>query len=365
MLAGISPAVHTRKKTRFSLADEARALLLAADSVRYMDELLPVIFGGKVIGSVYGKDGNAWISPHDFSGFPGGYYDVKASFNAGRSFQAVYNINGSAGANANRWSDLWPCQLAQGAANAYSGTASTARQFTDVSSGAIPHGGNVTPAVKVLAGYHLLSTGSSTPGCAFMLYDRVLSYDENPITATLTTMTNTLTAQRWVGSGLPALRICMTAGKTVTGATVSDLSSLIYANDAIVGSRTMPTTRTIIIAGTSTPSATQPADLIAFDTSNGEYGPFLPLQATDIGVSSITSYQCTANNTGTITFVLMRPLCIMVAQPTGIASLIDGVTERFLMRRIYDGACLGFLVRPPNQAGDAGTYSGRLSMVWQ
>lgn len=340
----------------------------AAEAVRWTEELAPVWFGRRIIGSVYGaRDGSVYGTTRDsmeFAGFPNGYADVVAAIRNGQFSYGLFKI-GISQSSDRYWTDFWPLQ-ASSLAHAYSGTALTARQFTDASDGAIYHGGNVSPALKHVVGYTNTCVATNTPGPVIWLTDRVLSYDKNTIASTTQTMTNTLTAQRWVGTGLPGLRACFTCATIVTGATASNFTGISYTNEASVSGRAVPLTNRQIDVKTSCADPTvagTPNDSLYTSVSLAEaLGPFFPLAPGDIGVSSIQSYIMSAANTGTTCFALVRPLVQMVAAAPGVGIDIDGVMDRLILRRVYDGACLGLLHFDRTQT--SATIAGTVEFAW-
>ena len=368
-MLGISPALHLLPKSLYGPVDEAREVTRAANAVRWTEEITPVWFGCRQVACVYGdRYGQCWIMPANtlnFAGFPNGYFDILTAARNGQNPQGTFKLSSSGGTNisGNMWSDTW--SVLAGGSPGYSGTTLTARQFTDASIGAIQHGGNVSPAIKALIGYNISSSNGLSPGPLLWLYDRVISYDECTIAATTQTMTNSLTAQRWVGSGLPAMRLLITSGITGSGATASHWTSIIYANDAGTGGSTVPLTSEIDCLTTSSAvSSTHYADIMISDATSGAQwpGPFTPLQTADIGVSSVTSYVLSAANTGTLCYALVRPLLMIVGPQAGIANTVDAVHERFSLARIFDGSCLGILEYA--ETSDSGAYSGSFSFAY-
>jgi hypothetical protein len=127
---------------------------------------------------------------------------------------------------ANRWYDLWPV-AGNPAAGSVAGTAKTAVAWTDASTGSMNHRGNVSTDTKHMLWKRAVAT-ANTP--MFMLYDRVISYDQNPYAAAVNqTMTNTATAGRY-NTAAPGLLILMCVC-TVNGATATNITQLRYCAD--------------------------------------------------------------------------------------------------------------------------------------
>lgn len=90
---------------------------------------------------------------------------------------------------------------------------------------------------------------------------------------------------------------------------------------------------------------------------------FFPLNTPDVGISKLTSYQCSAAvATGVMNLVLAHPLCFFPCPVTNYMAPQDGVNTMFNFQRVLDDACLSFIefVKP---ATTATTYAGNLTLV--
>ena len=363
-----APSLHVLKKTLYGPCDEARALTKAARAVRYTEEIAPVFFGNKIIGSVFGdRYGNVYVSKInalDFMGFPNGYADIITAVRNGQSSAMQFTVVANGGFTSNVWSDIWNTQ-ASSQANAYSGTAITARQFTNTSDGALNIGDPVSTKTKHLIGAGGNMSGGNSPGLMMWVYDRVLSYDKCTIALSTQTMTNTLTAQRWTGSGFPGLRIMLTGATVALGATASRLTGLVYANEVSVGSKNVPLTTQIDVTA-NTISNSVPCAVLKTNVANSAFdlGPFLPLNKGDIGASSITSYIFSAANTGDLCYALIRPLVMWVGPTSGNAVEVNFVKERLVLPRVYDTSCIGMLCYASDNSATTFTLTGTLNYAW-
>ncbi len=367
----ISPALHILPKTIYGPCDEARAFMMAANGVRFTEELAPVMYGRKLIGSVYGDCyGNVYGTREnalDLMGFPGGYADVLTAIRAGKTSFGMFTIIANGGINSNCWLDTWNT-LAVSQASAYSGTALTARQFDNTSDGAIYLGTAVSSATRHLIGATInQSTGATgSGGYMFWIYDRVLSYDNCAVANTTQTMTNTLTAQRWTGAGYPGLRITCTSATTALGVTASHWTSIIYANQGGTGSKNVPLNTQLDTYTSTVASNSIPAAVLIQNVASGifDVGPFFALNKGDIGVSSITSYVFSAANTGNLCYALLRPLVMFVGPPTSNVAIHDFVRDRLILSRVYDTSCIGMLIYNPDNNNSTATFTGNLQFAW-
>jgi hypothetical protein len=369
-VVGTSPALHILPKSIYGACDEARALMRAARAVRYTEELAPVMYGRKLIGSVYGdRYGRVFATKEnalDLMGFPGGYVEIVDAIRAGKTTFGIFMVLANGGIGSNLWADLWNTQ-GTSLANSYSGTANTARQFDNTSDGRIYIGEAVSPATKHLVGASMAQGTGNTTGMMFWVYDRVLSYDKCTISNATQTMTNTLTAQRWTGSGFPGLRILCTLATTATGVTASHWTSIIYANEVSTAGKTVPLNLQLDMpASSGPPSNSFPAPVIAQNLASAifDVGPFFALNKGDIGVSSLTSYVFSAANTGDLCYALVRPLVMFVGPPTNNVATYDFVRERLVLSRIYDTSCLSLMMYDADNNASTATYTGNLQFAW-
>lgn len=289
------------------------------------------------------------------------YDDVIKSLAAGQFGRNYFTkLTSTAFSVAANWYDLWPVSGFP-PAGTINGTANTAQQWTDASTGALPHRGNVSPATK-----HLLSKWAigSANTLMLMFYDRVISYDQCAYSITTKTNTNSLTAQRY-NSGAPGLQVCVVVC-TVNGATANNLTSMIYQNQLGVAGQTMPTTPTVsfIVSG-AVPTATLGARVIGPATSGGTvtWGPFLPLAAGDTGVQEVTSYINSAANTGTTTWILMHSLGDIMLPVAAAPFEIDAVYQISELEQIFDGACISMMVFAPATTAVA-SLAGAVRFGW-
>lgn len=295
------------------------------------------------------------------------YDDYKSSMNSKKSYRAFARYNTAQ--KTSPWNDYWPqaSVLPGTGAGDIAGTALTARQFDDTTAAAIWHGGNKASEKKYLVGLDVQTINSfATIPLPMILYDRVLAYDANTISTSSQNMTNTLTAQRYVGTGLPGLQIFIAKGGTATGATASNITTLTYV-DQDGNTATCPTTQALAIATSLSDTGNL---LCPFISGTGNmFSVFMPLAVGDSGVRSITNYQCSANNTGTMSMVLAKPLAWFFEGDNEAASgeyfnSLSFVDTYMAMERIYDGACLSFLYNADGNTNGLTRFQFGVTVAW-
>lgn len=328
---------------------------------------LPVVFGRKIIGYVEGK---SFSNEVRFTRAPAykwwcafsTYDDIINALTAGRRYMAIFTkANTTAFSVANNWYDLFVVGGLP-TSGTFTGAASTAVQFSDTTTGALYHGGNVSTQTK-----HVLSVSSvasaNTP--TVVIYDRVLTYEANVFNAASNkAMTNSLTAQRYVSTGQSGMKIMCTV-QTLNGSTAANLTQLRYTNQAGTTLQSVPTTVTMtFIPSAVAPTSTLGARVICPITSGQTlpWGPYIPLAAGDGGARLINDFTTSAANSGTFTFTLARPLFTIGIATAGVMAQMDGIYQIASLEQVFDGACLSQLVYVP--ATTAMTLSGSVDCGW-
>lgn len=354
------------KKSIVHPGAEDAAVSEAMRALQTVDGITPILFNRDIIGwtdcDVMKQRITFYRKPAGMS-FAGisTYDDIIALLGAGRKAQGIWSKGHTTAPVANNWMDMWPVGGAP-AAGAYGGTALTAKQFSDTTTGSLYMGGNVNPTFLkyVLGGWAFASAG--TP--SLMIYDRVLTYETCSFSASVQSFVNTLTPQRYVSAGQSGLKVLVT-NQALLGSTAANITALQYTDQDGNALQSMPTTRTVsVIISAAAPTTTLGARVVAAADSGGTtvWSEFLPLANGDSGVRQLTTFTCSAANTGTLCFVLMRPLFFIPTGTAGIASMVDGVFQLANLEQIYDGACLSFLAYFP--AATAATWCGEIDAGW-
>lgn len=237
------------------------------------------------------------------------------------------------------------------------GTNLAFQALTDTTANAtgIPHGGNVG-GYKVLLNAAAQTAAATTAPCVLMLVDMLGFY---PITTVTTTgaqvLNNTVTLPRYTtGAGVQAF----ITPSTVMGAGTPNIS-LGYTNSAAVGSRATPATLPI---GNTAAAVTS---IVYSGTGSGKYGPFMPLAAGDAGIRSVQTINLSATYTsGVLNLVLCKPLITMPITTLGVTAERDLVNQIASMPKVYDGACLAWIMLAGAATPVASPISGHLEFGW-
>lgn len=149
---------------------------------------------------------------------------------------------------------------------------------------------------------------------------------------------------------------------TALGAGTPQLT-LGYTNTTPTAGRATPTTPSAPIGKTA---ATNSHILYSGATGAGKFGPFIPLQGSDAGISSIQTIRNNATYTsGMYTVGLCVPLGEFPVQVLGQACMMDFTSNLFpSYPRINDGAALYFLSKSGVATPANSAFDGRLIFGW-
>lgn len=225
----------------------------------------------------------------------------------------------------------------------------------------IAHGGNVGGGTgyKHILNASAFSAAPTTMPCVFMLIDVLGFY---PISTVTSTGDQALTT----GSALPryvdgkGVRAFVTP-QVVMGAATPNIR-MTYTRPTTGGTDTGRITPNVLPIGNT---AAPVSSIIYAGTAAGKYGPFMPLQAGDNGIVSVQQFNLSASYlSGVLNLVLCKPLLTLPMTTIGVASERDLMNQLPSLPRVYDGACLAWLmyagaITPVNSA-----FYGHLDFGW-
>lgn len=231
----------------------------------------------------------------------------------------------------------------------YSGVAGTATQMNSSTAGALLlNASGVAPDTR-----HILTMNAYTPSTVvtpamLILCDFLLYYPSCVVTGTPTTLTNTATLPRYAdGKGV----MCFVDVQIALGAAQPALT----LNYRDTSDNDQNSTATIVSPANSAPIST------LFQSSGGI---FLQLAAGDLGVKRINSYTLASGTTGTVAFVLARPLAEIPLLAANTASERDLLSQLPSLPKIEDDACLGFIMLIGGAMTESQTIMGKIEMGW-
>ena len=237
------------------------------------------------------------------------------------------------------------------------GTNLAFQALTDATTNAtgIRHGGNVG-GFKVLLNAAAQTAAATTAPCVLMLVDLLGFY---PITTVTTTgdqaLNNTVTLPRYTdGAGVQAFL----TPSTVMGAGTPSIR-LTYTDSGGTAGNLTPAT--LPIGNTAAP-VTQ---IVYSGTGAGKFGPFVPLATGDAGIRSVQQFSLSASYvSGVLNLVLCKPLMTLPITTLGVTAERDLVNQFASMPKVYDGACLAWLMLAGAATPVASPISGHLEFGW-
>lgn len=100
-------------------------------------------------------------------------------------------------------------------------------------------------------------------------------------------------------------------------------------------------------------------------TGSGKYGPFMPMQNGDAGVKRVTSITCaTSYVSGEFSVGYARPLFTVPMTTLGVAGERDFLNQVPSLPRVYDGACLVWLLYSGAATPVSSSFYGHLDFGW-
>jgi hypothetical protein len=235
--------------------------------------------------------------------------------------------------------------------------------ITGVNTGATSGTATTTrPHYKTILNASAFSAAATTMPAVAMLVDLLAFYRVTAVTTTTAqnttgSATSSVVLPRY-SSGAGVQAFFLNTNATPLGAGTPNLS-IGYTNAAGTASRATPTTLPIGKTAASN-------SLILYSgTGAGKYGPFVPLQGGDTGIRSIQSIQnSTSYVSGEYSVVLCKPLLTLPMTTIGVAAERDLVNQVPSMPKVYDGACLTWLIYSGANTPANSAFYGHLDFGW-
>lgn len=224
----------------------------------------------------------------------------------------------------------------------------------------IPHGGDVSPAVKQLLNASVVSASATSAPAFFQLVDIIGFIPVSTVTSTSAqTILGSQTYPRYAdGVGVRAYIVPI----SVMGAGTPTLQ-LNYTNPASTAGRLTPVAPSLPVANATAPVG----QILHSGTGIGKYGPFMPLQGGDNGILTIQSIQQSATMTsGVYAIVLCKPVGLPLPLTTiGVPGERDFFNQLPSMPIIPDGACLSWLMLAGAATPVNTPYNFTTQTVWK
>ena len=239
------------------------------------------------------------------------------------------------------------------------GTNLAFQKLTDATATAagIQHGGDVG-GFKQIINVSAFSASATTMPAIFMLVDLLGFYPITTVTTTgAQTLNNTVTLPRYTtGAGVQAIVV----PSTVCGAATPTIT-LGYTNSAGTASRATPSAPALPLGNT----AAAVSSVIYSGTGSGKYGPFMPLANGDAGIRSVQSISLSASYvSGVLNLLLVKPLLTLPMTTIGVAAERDLLNQVPSLPKVYDGACLAWMMYAGAATPVNSPFYGHLDFAW-
>lgn len=290
--------------------------------------------------------------------------DITARLAEGKGWRGDFYKNNATGFVAGNAYDLAPQAGNPANTNFYSGSAATATIPTEATGWGIYHGGNVSTATKQVLNAQCSFTGTTAaPGIA-TLVDVALYYPGIDLKSTGSQgMTNTNTLTRWTdGVGLRAYIIVTVRSGNPSAKPVMSVFNFRDTGDV---DSNLAVTPSFTTGGTAIPDV---GKIVHAGPESGLTGMFLPLNAGDVGIKRVTTFQLsTAYATATTVtgaIVLCRPLLSVPLVAPGVPGERSFIYHAPARTIIPDGACLVWLYQANAATGANSVFQGHIDFGW-
>ena len=217
--------------------------------------------------------------------------------------------------------------------------------------------GTLPAGLSLNTTYYWVRTGAGTGNVATSL----ANVDAGTYVATSDTGTGTHTATLYLGDRAPSHGAGVQAFITPSVALGTGTPNVRLTYTDANGNAGNTTPATLPISNASAPIG----QVEYSGTGAGKYGPFVPLAAGDAGIRLVEQFYYSATHTsGTTNVVLCRPLATMPMTTIGVAAERDFLTQLPSLPRIYDGACLAWLMYAGAATPVSSAFYGHLDVAW-
>lgn len=282
---------------------------------------------------------------------------VLAAISAGRSYQLPFwrRINTGATSAAGRWHGcLSDTDAGTGGSMTLTGSAGVGIALDKTTNGRIPEPTeDVSPRVKRITTFSAQFFASTAAPAELLLTDLLYLYPSCVVTGTPTALDNTAAKPARFNSGLGVQCSCLVVG--ALGAAQPGLT-LTYTNSGGTGSRTG--------AFKASANSLPVGSMLSGGTVASIGSPYSSLDAGDGGIQQLDSYTIAAGTTGTVSFLLHRPIISLPLARNAVRVERDCLFQLPTLPKIDDGACLGLLIRVGALLAVDQIISGDLTCIW-
>lgn len=278
---------------------------------------------------------------------------IVASLTGGKSWKSTWQkltVNAAASA-AGRWHEFFMATGVPPALNLGSTAGAFVAASDVIATGAVNHGGNVSPQTKHLSSVMVMTPTTTMCPAVAILVDLLGFYPGLSVNSP-TALNNAVTIPRYTnGIGVEAFG----AVQVFHGSTAPNISLTYTSHDDA-----SKTSGQLVFPTTASPVST----LAGNTTANT--GPFFPRAAGSNGIKAVTAYAINAGATatGSMWIGLCRPLASIPVLALNVASERDCLFQLPSLPQVVDGAYLGWLVQCGGAMITGGNFFATADMVW-
>ena len=288
--------------------------------------------------------------------------NLVSTASAAQQYRLMWNKQiGLAAYTAGRWYDTG-FLYGYPTSETYPGTALNATLFSQTNNpGWMPTGGNVSPSQKVLANIEAFAQNTTSAPAWLLLVDQLMYYPLINLDTNLQQpLINNVSLPRYTNGNGVMMYFNVTAGTTGATATAIHPTGFNYTSSYGTPGRVIP--------GTVAFPASQIVPCIPHNgaAAANTYGPFLPLDAADQGVQSVQNVQFTVScgTACTVNLILCKPLAAVPLSTIWVPQGRNFVFDMPYLPRIYDGACLNFLLFSGTAYAVSQQINAMMTFIW-
>jgi len=230
------------------------------------------------------------------------------------------------------------------------------------------HGGNVLSGsgYKCIVNASAFTAAATTAPCVLMLVDLLGFYRSSSVVINASATRNFInqaTLPRYsTGAGVQCF--CVSTAASTAGGPNASITYTAWTSTGSASGHTTPTTPALP-AFNATPTVSQ---IVHSGVAAGKYGPFLPLAPGDSGIASIQSFTFSGGTnytgSGELTWFLCKPLLTLPITTTGVAAERDLLNQIPSLPKVYDGACLAWLMYAGANTPVNSSIFGHIDFCW-
>lgn len=281
--------------------------------------------------------------------------EIEKAYSEGRTLLRSFNKNITVNTTVGVAQDLSGLP-GNPVAQYYLGAANTSSKMSYLlNNKGLDHGGSMPGHKKFLHTITLQTVTSALAPCTLEVYDYLLFYPFNEMSAGVTNMIQVDALPRY--KAREGVQMMMVEQNPYVGGGTFRIT---YTNQDGVEGRVTPiiTINTVVAAGTIATSA---------PSTPGVSGDFITLQSGDYGVQKVDSIEFFSDDVGTVCIVLVKPIASLFLYEIASPSQYDLWFHQGMLPEIKSDAYINFVFKPPAAGTGAvtNTIFGQMTTIWK